>query len=161
APRAGRHFRPQDGNPPRVAGFPGSCAKQGVWSRTMIQSVGRTKPGMDKLETLRGAPLFRALSDDQLARLAAGASVLRARAAAGGFLFQAGEPARSVFLVVPDGGAAHAAMRLQIEFGSHAASQSIGYRLGEGEVAGELEFLLAGSKPETGARIGSARVLAD
>src|SRR5262245_33452633 len=37
----------------------------------------------------------------------------------------------------------------------------MGYRIGDGELAGELEFLLAGLKPETGPRIASARLLAD
>src|SRR5215475_3968489 len=123
----------------------------------MTRSVGRAKPAMDKLKELRGSALFKHLSDEQIARLAAGSSVRRLSPAADEFLFQAGEPARGIFLVVPDGKAAHAAARLQIEFGSHAVAQSMGYRVGDGELAGELEFLLAGLKPETSLRIASAR----
>ncbi|WP_181172238.1 Crp/Fnr family transcriptional regulator [Mesorhizobium sp. B2-2-3] len=114
---------------------------------------------MDKLSIIAGSPVFRMLARTQWQAIAEAAEFHRIEPAVDGHLFRYGDLASGLFLIVPTASSREGPV-LQVGFGAPVTPQSpVGFRLTEGEIAGDVEFLLGGLSERLPPRICSARIL--
>ena len=114
----------------------------------------------NKSDMLRASSAFAMLDQALLAELAAGSSLSRRGGADDDFLFRAGDPAEGLYLIVPARARTDLGPAVQISFDDRtAAAARVGYRLLEGEITGDIEFLMSGLSAAMPARIASARAL--
>lgn len=116
-------------------------------------------PPPDKTVLLAASSAFAKLDPTLLAEIAAASSLSRPGGANDEFLFRVGDAAEGLFLIVAEAGAPPGPA-VQVSFDDRqAVASKVGYRLFEGEIAGDLEFLMSGLAPTLPARIASARAL--
>ncbi|MBX3579631.1 MAG: Crp/Fnr family transcriptional regulator [Rhizobiaceae bacterium] len=116
---------------------------------------------MDKFKQLRDYPIFRPLSDDAVLKLAAASKVRRLRQGDEASLYAAGDASAGVYLLAR-ADAGKTAARLQVEFGAVAGQPTaVGYRLLDGAMAGDVEFIQGGMNAAMPARVATARLIAD
>ncbi|TIQ33107.1 MAG: Crp/Fnr family transcriptional regulator [Mesorhizobium sp.] len=114
---------------------------------------------MDKFSIVAGSPVFRMLEQTQCQSIADAAEFRRIETTTDAHLFRYGEPASAVFLIVPTTSGQEGPV-LQVSFGAPVTPQSpVGFRLTEGDIAGDVEFLLGGLSERLPPRISSARIL--
>lgn len=117
-------------------------------------------PPSDKTVLLGASPAFAMLERAVLAEIAAAASLSRPGGSNDDFLFRAGDAAEGLFLIASDRDDPRPGPAVQVSFGErHSAAAKVGYRLFEGELAGDIEFLMSGLSPALPARAASARAL--
>lgn len=117
-------------------------------------------PPADKTAILAASAAFAMLDRVLLGEVAAASRLSRPGGANDEFLFRAGDAAEGLFLIAADRAGARPGPAVQVSFDDRQAAVSkVGYRLVEGELAGDVEFLMSGLAPALPPRIASARAL--
>lgn len=150
-----------DAAAPRQMRFPRDRSTHRLQSQLQAVVYRRGQEPMDKLSVISASPAFRMLERGALLTIADAAEFQRVETTTDGCLFRYGDSASALYLIVPSNSGGDGPV-LQIGFGARASERAaVGFRLTEGEIAGDVEFLLAGLTERLPPRICSARILRD
>lgn len=117
-------------------------------------------PPDDVTANLRACPVFAMLDNALLAGVAAGSRLLRLGGGNDEFLFRAGDAAEGLFLIAPDKAGTKPGPAVQVSFdGRQAGALKVAYTLFQGEIVGDVEFLVSGLSLPLPPRLASARAL--
>lgn len=116
-------------------------------------------PPVDKTAILSASSAFAMLDRAALGHIAAAASLSRPGGGNDEFLFRAGDASEGLFLIASGRAGPQPGPAVQVSFDNGQAVSKVGYRLFEGEVAGDVEFLMGGLAPTLPPRVASARAL--
>ncbi len=111
---------------------------------------------VDRYQALSASAAFGMLDEGMRRALAAQASVSQPGGANDDHLFRSGDAAGGLFFIAEAARGDAAGAAIQVGFG---AAGGLGYQLFEGELVGDVEFLLAGLRADLPPRIASARAL--